>query len=144
MIVVSDPATIDRIAHPGIRRLVRLRTEQVREGEPFDPRRHGRIIVAQPGADAETLESALGWPLLTDPDEGVSFGHPDFAPSLEVMEEHPDCFELGVVLNDDDFFAALFVPKGPEGEGERAESVDPRRLAMCRAHAAPAREAPPE
>jgi hypothetical protein len=129
MIVVSDPASVDRIVHPGVRSLVRLRIDQVRAGEPFDSERHGRMIVAEPGDSAEALEAACGVPLLRDW-EDIPFGHEDFAPPCEVLEEHADCFELGFVLNDDGFFVALFVPKG--------EGVDAQLLAMCAQFAVPA------
>ena len=136
MIVVSDPSGIERIGHPGIRELVRQRLIQVSAGEPHSPDRHGQIIVAEPGDAAERLEGACGCALLTDPWDDVPFGHPDFTPSCEVLEEHPDCFELGFVLNDDGFFVALFVPK--------ADGMDPRLLAMCRQFATPANDpAPP-
>lgn len=135
MIVVSDPASVDLVTHPGVRRLVRLRAEQVAEGEPFDSARHGRIIVAEPGDSAKALEAACGVPLLRDW-EDIPFGHEDFAPPCEVLEEHADCFELGFVLNDDGFFVALFVPKG---EGMASDLTE-----MCRRFAVPAPDlAPP-
>jgi hypothetical protein len=131
MIVISDPASIDRIEHQGIRRLVRLRTEQVSAGEPFQLDRHGRMVVAEPGDSVEALELACGVLILRDWDD-LPFGHEDFAPPCEVLEEHADCFELGFVLNDDGFFVALFAPKGVE---VAAELMD-----MCRQFATPAHD----
>ena len=135
MIVVVDPACVDLVQHPGVRSLVRLRIDQVRAGEPFDPARHGRMIVAEPGDSAEALESACGVPLLRDW-EDIPFGHEDFAPPCEVLEEHAACFELGFVLDDDGFFVALFVPKE---EGVASDLTE-----MCRQFAVTASNPAPD
>ena len=46
MLVLRSPDDASRIADPDIRKLVQLRFAQVSAGEPYDPERHGYMIVA--------------------------------------------------------------------------------------------------
>ena len=60
------------------------------------------------------------------------FGSPAFAPSWELLEEHPRFYEIVYILSDDGFGVEVFVPK-------RAD-VPQELLAMCAAYATPAPE----
>ncbi len=128
MLVLRNPASTGNIANPDIRSLVELRVDQVCAGEAYDYDQHGYMIVVESGDSVESLEAEVRYHLLHDAD--TPFGHPDFTPSCEVLEEHPDCYEMVFILNDDGFGIALFIPK--------AEGVDPDLLAMCAAFATPA------
>lgn len=130
MLVLRDPALAGRIADPGIRALVELRFAQITGGEPYDPDRHGYMIVVEPGDGAAALEEESGCPVLRDTFGEARFGDADFAPGAEAIEEHACCYELVYVLSDDGFGVEIFVPK--------ADGVDPELLAMCAAHAVPA------
>ena len=46
MLVLRSPDEAARIADPEIRKLVQLRFAQVCAGEPYDPDRHGYMLVA--------------------------------------------------------------------------------------------------
>lgn len=128
MLVLRNPASAGSIANPDIRHLVELRFAQVCAGEAYDYDQHGYMIVVESGDSVESLERECNCPLLHDDD--TSFGHPDFTPSCEVLEEHPGCYEMVFILSDSGFGIALFIPK--------TEGVDPELLSMCAAFATPA------
>ena len=132
MFLLRGPEHAFRVADPGIRRLVELRFSQVCDGEPYDPDRHGFMVVVEPGDGVESLERESGCPILHDTFFEVRFGHPDFTPAAEVIEKHTACYELLYVGNDDGFGITVIVPK--------ADGIDPELLAMCEAHAVPAAE----
>ena len=60
---------------------------------------------------------------------GTRFGHPDFAPSFEALEEHSGCYEMVFILNDDGFGISIFIPK--------TGGIDADLLAMCAMYAEP-------
>ena len=131
MLILRDPALASRIADSGLRALVEVRFAQVWGGAAYDHREHGYMIVVEPGDSVESLEAESGCSILNDPDESIHFGHPEFSPACEVLDEHPGCFEMAFILNDDGFAIALFIPK--------RDGVDADLLAMCAAFAEPAR-----
>ena len=126
MQILRNPAVASRIANPDIRRLVERRFAQVCAGEAYDYDQHGYMIVVESGDSVESLEAECKCSLLHD--EDTPFGHPDFTPSCEVLEEHPGCYEMVFILSDSGFGIALFVPK---------TGVDPELLSMCAAFALP-------
>jgi hypothetical protein len=134
MLVLRDPVDTIRIAHPGIRALVQQRFAEIFADEPYDPELHGTFIVAEMGDTVEALEKETGCAILTDPFEGVRFGHPDYAPSFEVLEEHHDCYEMLFITNDDGFGIAIFIPK--------AQGIAADLLAVCAHYAVPAMTVP--
>lgn len=121
-----------RVVDPRVRALVELRFSQVCDGEPFESAVHGYFVVAEPGDRADDLERETGCPVLHDTFCEVRFGHPDFTPATEALEEHPGCFELVFVFGDDGAGVTLIVPK--------VDGMDPELLAMCAAFAVPAAE----
>ena len=135
MLILRDPSLASRIADPDLRALVELRFSQMSTGENFDHNRHGYMIVVEPGDSVESLEAETGCSILNDPDENIHFGYPGFVPACEVLDQHPGCFEMAFILNDDGFAIALFIPK--------RDGVDADLLAMCAAFAAPAPVTPP-
>ena len=135
MLVLRNPALTSSIANPDIRRLVELRFAQVCAGEAYDYDQHGYMILVESGDSAESLEVECGCPILHDTSDGTRFGDLDFAPSFEVVEEHPGCYELVFILNDNGFGIGIFIPK--------AEGVDPELLSMCAAFATPAPDLTP-
>ncbi len=130
MLILRNPAATSQVTDPGIRDLVALRFRQILNGEPYDYNRHGYMVIVEPGDTVKQLEQETSLAILHGLFDDVPFGHPDFAPSFDFLEEHHDCYELLFIGNDDGFATTLFVPK--------AEGIDPDLLAMCRAFAAPA------
>lgn len=80
------------------------------------------FVIPEPGESIQQLEQALGTDLLTT----------DGYPLWEVLEAHPTCYELVIVLSDDGFGAEVLIPK--------ASGIDPDLLALCQRHATPAAE----
>jgi hypothetical protein len=94
MLVLRNPANASRIADPGLRELVQQRFAEIFADDPYDPELHGTFIIVEFGDSVAALEQETGWGILHDPFEGVSFGHPDYAPSFEALEEHDHAFEM--------------------------------------------------
>ncbi len=88
MIVLRDPQATSQITDPYIHELVSLRWSQVLAGEPYDYDRHGYMVVVEPGDTVEQLEQEIGLPLLHGLFDDVPFGHPDFTPCFDILEEH--------------------------------------------------------
>jgi hypothetical protein len=138
MIVLRDPGDVAGVAHPLIRDLAALRTTQILNGEPYDPAIHGVMVVVEPGDSIEQLEQAVGLPILHGLFDDVPYGHPDFSPCFEILEEHSnehDCiYEMVFISNDDGAATTLFVPA--------TEGIPGNLLAMCAAYATPAMTLP--
>ena len=134
MLVLRDPATTSQIADPFIHELVSLRWSQILAGEPYDPAIHGDMVVAEPGDTVEQLEAAVGFPILRDLFDDFPFGHEDFSPCFEILEEHSNeqhrIYEMVFIGNDDGAATTLFVPA--------TEGIPADLLALCRSFAAPA------
>jgi hypothetical protein len=140
MIVLRDPSDVASVAHPLIRDLAALRTTQILNGETYDPAIHGYMVVVEPGDSIEKLEQEVGLPILHGLFDDVPYGHPDFSPCFEILEEHSnehDCsgnalriYEMVFISNDDGAATTLFVPA--------AEGIPGDLLAMCRSFASPA------
>lgn len=131
MLVLRDPADAGLIADPDIRKLVEQRFAEVFSDEPYDANQHGYMIVVESGDSVETLEKESGCALLYEPFDNVPFGHPDFTPSFEALEDHHDCYEMLFISNDNGFGITLIVPRNKEG-------IDACLLAMCAQYANPA------
>ena len=130
MLILRDPEATSQVTDPGIRELVTLRFTQVLSGEAYDYDRHGYMVIVESGDSVEQLEQETSLAILHGLFDELPFGHPDFAPSFDFLEEHHDCYEILFISNDDGFATTLFVPK--------AEGIDPGLLALCRAYATPA------
>jgi hypothetical protein len=130
MIILNDPALIDRIFDPAIRDLVQKRFSEVCAGEPYDFDLHGYMIVVEPSDSVEILEQEIGCPILHGLFDDSHYGEPDFTPCFEALEDHAYCFEMVFIFNDEGFGVDLFIPKQPGINGDL--------LAMCAEYAVPA------
>ena len=134
MIVLRDPQSVVQVADSYIRELVALRFTQVMAGEPYDYDRHGYMVVVEVGDTVEQLEQEIRLPILHGLFDDVPFGHPDFAPCFEILEEHRNgnscIYEMVFISNDDGAATALFIAD--------TEGIDADLLAMCRSFATPA------
>lgn len=129
MLRLHDPSSLDRVADPDLRRLIELRFSQVLDGEPYDPERHGEWLLVEPGDTGEALEEATGVPILSNPFAEVRFGHADFVPVCEVLEQHATCYEMVFLMSDDGAGVTFFIPKSP--------GIDAELLSLCAAFAMP-------
>lgn len=114
MQVLSDRAALSRLP-PDLRGVIEARQSAL--GDDLDL---ATFLLVEPGDPPTVLDPHLRVPLLDAP---VGF---------EVLEEHPCCFELVFVLNDDGSGLEVFIPKHP--------GIDRALLAWCAAHALPASE----
>ena len=134
MKILRDPQATSQISDPYIRDLVALRWSQVLAGEPYDYDRHGYMVVVEPGDTVEQLEQEIGLPVLHGLFDDLPYGHPDFTPCFDILEEHSNesstVSEMVFISNDDGFATTVFVPT--------TEGTDSRLLAMCRSFATPA------
>lgn len=130
MIRIRGPDQGRSIEDPAIRRLVQRRFVQVCNGEAYDPEIHGEMIVVECGDTTIELEQVSGCRILHNFFDDVRFGEPEFSPSFEALEDHPGCYEMLFILNDDGFGVEFFIPKQP--------GIDPELLAMCAFYAVPA------
>lgn len=127
MVIITDQSQLAHINHSGIQHLVALRLQQL-GGDTCE------FIVAEPNDTASAIEQAAGFPILTGLFDGLPFGHPDFYPCTEILEEHNHehhrIYELVFIGNDDGFATTIIV--------EDQEGIDADLLAMCRTFATPA------
>ena len=89
----------------------------------------GRYIVVQPGDTISDINQQLGFNILGNRWNGTRWGDPAFTPSWEIMESHPNYFELVFMQGDSGYGVTVLVGK--------AEGVDPELLAMCRRYSTP-------
>ena len=129
MISIRGPTDLTQIDDREIRSLIYLRMSQLGDGEPYNPQAHGELYVVEDGDTAEALEASTGVSIFTNPFDGLRYGHPDFVPVCEFVDEHQTCFEMAFVMSDESA-VAIFVPKHP--------SIDPELIAFCTAFAVPA------
>lgn len=132
---LRSPADVSGIANPCIRQLAALRFRQLNSpDDPDAPDATGYFIVVEPGDTVEQLEQEIGLPLLRSLFEELPFGHPDFTPCFEILEEHiyeqHRIYEMVFISDDDGTFTTLLVPA--------IEGIDTNLLAMCRSFATPA------
>jgi hypothetical protein len=82
------------------------------------------FVAVRPGDDIAALDDAMGFRVMANRFDGVAFGEAGFAPSWDVLEEHPGFYELIYVLSDNGAGVTVFVAK--------ADGVSPQLLSMCR------------
>jgi hypothetical protein len=124
MLVISDTSSLSRIADPAVRDLIQRRAEEL--GTDADL---ATFVVVEPGDPLDAVNAQLGFSILSNRFDGRRYGEPGFAPSFEVLEEHPGCYEMVFVLADYGDGVIVLVPK--------VDGADPRLLALCADYAVP-------
>ncbi len=127
MLVISNSEQANAIPHPEQRLLVLQRITMLSQDEPYDPDVCGYFVVVESGDDLIGLNRQLGFDVQANRFNGTHFGHLDFVPAWEILEEHASCYEVVFILSDDGFGVVVFVPK----DGD----IPPGLLAMCRQYA---------
>jgi len=130
MLRLRDRSSLLRVEDPDLRRLIERRYAELVEDDTIDPDILGEWFLAEPGDTGEALEEASGVSLLTNPYAEVRYGHPEFVPVCDVLEEHATCYELVFILNDDGQGVTIFIPK--------SSGIDAELLSLCAAFAVPA------
>ena len=81
------------------------------------------MFIVEPGDSISDIEEAIGFCIMTNLFDDVSFPDPDFVPFSEALEDHGGCYEMLFLFSDgDDDAIEIFIPK---------TGVDPLLLAMC-------------
>ncbi len=114
-----------------MRSLIDQRIAMLSEDEPYDPAVNGYFIVIEAGDSLDALDAQLGFSILSNRFDGTLYGHPDFSPCFELLEEHASCYEMVFVLSDDGYGVEVFIPK---------EGAPAALLALCQRYAIPAQE----
>ena len=131
MRTLRDEAAIAALPDAALRRLIEKRVAEINESCPWDADELGYFVVVEPGDTAAALEAEIGFPVLRNLFDDTPFGHPDFAPSFEWAEVHPEGYlELVFVIGDGGFGYDVFIVDQP--------GADQNLIAMCRAFATPA------
>jgi hypothetical protein len=133
MQVIRDPASTAEIANPEIRRLVEQRIYDLGKPdgneEPFDLAELGYFVIVEALDRIDTIDTQLGFPILTNRWSGVRFGQPGFYPSFEFVEEFSGCFEMVFIISDDGFGIEVFIPK--------IAGIASELLELCQRYATP-------
>jgi hypothetical protein len=113
MLILNDPALVNRIPDSDIRNLAQQRFSEICAGELYDNDLHSYMIVVESGDSVEVLEQEIGWPILHNFFDDTRYGEPDFSPPFEVLEEHASCYEMVFILSDGGSGIAILIPKHP-------------------------------
>ena len=81
------------------------------------------MLIVGPGDSISDIEEEIGFCILTNLFDDVSYPDPDFVPCFEALEDHGGCYEMLFLFSDgDDDAIEILIPKA---------GVDPLLLAMC-------------
>jgi hypothetical protein len=116
MLKINNRSQLHHITDPDIIKLVILRLSQLDSIHPSP------MIIMEPGDCLSDIEIELGFPILTNLFDDISYPDPNFIPSCEVLEDHGGCYEMLFILGDGEEAVEIFIPK---------TGVDTALLAMC-------------
>ena len=116
MLIIQNRSQLHLITDPDILKLVTLRLTQLGSTLPTP------MIIVEPGDSLSDIEKEIGFPILTNLFDDISYPDPDFMPSCEALEDHGGCYEMLFILGDGDEAVEIFIPK---------TVVDPALLSMC-------------
>ena len=127
MQIIRDPLDATRIGDPELRHLIEKTMHDLNHDGPYDPDELGYFLIVQPGDSLDVLSDKIGFSIMANRWTGMEFGHADFTPSFEIVEEHAGYYAMVFIISDSGFGVEVFIPK--------TEGVDPALLAMCKRYA---------
>jgi hypothetical protein len=80
------------------------------------------MIIIEAGDSLSDIEKELGFPILTNLLDDITYPDPDYMPSCEALEDHGGCYEMLFILGDGEEAIEIFIPK---------TGVDASLLSMC-------------
>ena len=116
MLKIQNRSQLHHINDPNILKLVTLRLVQLDSNLPTP------MIIMEPGDSLSDIEEEIGFSILTNLFDDVSFPDPDFVPCFEALEDHGTFYEILFIFGDGDEAIVIFIPK---------VGVDPWLLSMC-------------
>ena len=116
MLKIRNRSQLNTIIDQNILKLVTLRLSQLDSNLPTP------MIIMESGDSLSSIEKEIGFPILTNLFDDISYPDPDFMPSCESLEDHGGCYEMLFILGDGEEAIEIFIPK---------TGVDASLLSMC-------------
>ena len=116
MLKIHNRSQLNTIIDQDILKLVTLRLAQLESNIPTP------MIIMQTGDSLSSIEKEIGFSILTNLLDDITYPDPDFVPSCEVLEDHGGCYEMLFIIGDGDDAIVIFIPK---------TGVDASFSAMC-------------
>ena len=116
MLKIHNRSQLNTIIDQDILKLVTLRLAQLESNIPSP------MIIVEPGDSLSDIEKEIGFPILTNLFDDITYPDPDFMPSCEVLEDHGGFYEMLFILGDGEEAIEIFIPK---------TGVDAALLSMC-------------
>mgnify|MGYP001014742605 CR=1 FL=1 len=116
MLIIQNRSQLNTIIDPDIHKLVTLRLSQL--GSTLT----ALMIIMEPGDCLSDIEKEIGFSILTNLFDDISYPDPDFMPSCEALEDHGTFYEMLFIFGHGDEAIEIFIPK---------HGVDPLLLSMC-------------
>ena len=116
MLKIHNRSQLHHIIDPDIHKLVTLRLAQLESNIPSP------MIIMEPGDSLSDIEEEIGFSILTNLFDDISYPDPDFVPSCEALEDHGGCYEMLFLFSDGEEAIEIFIPK---------TGVDASLLSMC-------------
>ena len=80
------------------------------------------MIIMEHGDSLSDIEKEIGFPILTNLFDDISYLDAEFMPSCEALEDHGGCYEMLFIFGDGEEAIEIFIPK---------TGVDSALLSMC-------------
>jgi hypothetical protein len=116
MLKIQNRSQLNTIIDQDILKLVTLRLSQLDSNLPTP------MIIIEPGDSLSSIEKEIGFSILTNLFDDISYPDPDYIPSCEALEDHGGCYEMLFILSDGEEAIEIFIPK---------TGVDASLLSMC-------------
>lgn len=133
MKMYRDLAAMTSLVHSAsagdLQHLVRNRLDSLMDQEADHTALMQALVVMEEGDGAADLEQALGFTVLRNRWNGLPHDAPDFTPSWDALDDHPDWFELTFILSDAGEGIVVFIPKALAGQHSYPLTD------LCRTHA---------
>ena len=116
MLIIHNRSQLPLIINPDIHKLITLRLAQLGSTLPSP------MIIIEAGDSLSDIEKELGFPILTNLLDDITYPDPDYMPSCEALEDHGGCYEMLFILGDGEEAIEISIPK---------TGVDASLLSMC-------------
>jgi hypothetical protein len=116
MLIIQNRSQLHHIIDPDIHKLVTFRLAQL--GSILT----APMIIIELGDSLSSIEKEIGFPILTNLFDDITYPDPDFVPSCEALADHGGFYEMLFILGDGEEAIEIFIPK---------TGVDSLLLAMC-------------
>ena len=120
MLIIHNRSQLPLITDPDILKLVTQRLCQLDSTLPTP------MIIMEPGDSLSSIEKEIGFSILTNLLDNITYPDPDFMPSCEALEDHGGCYEMLFIFGDGEEAVEIFIPK---------IGVDADLLSMCAQYA---------